>query len=74
LTDIGLVQAGATAVFDAWIGYYKPYATSHQDLDADEDVFVEVTNAALSLVAMVAQLRAGQCHPPDEGLEEPRQK
>jgi multimeric flavodoxin WrbA len=74
LTDIGLIQAGPSSVFDTWIGYYKPYATSHQDLDQDEDVFTEVTNAALSLVAMVAQLRTGQYHAPDEGIEEPRQK
>jgi multimeric flavodoxin WrbA len=74
LTDIGLIQAGPSSVFDTFIGYYEPYATSHQALDKDEDVFVEVANAARSLVAMVAQLRTGQYHAPDEGIKEPRQK
>jgi multimeric flavodoxin WrbA len=74
LTDIGLIQAGADSVFDTFIGYYQPYATSHDDLDAQPDVFVEVANAALSLVEMVGQIRSGRYHAPDAGLEEPRQK
>jgi multimeric flavodoxin WrbA len=74
LTDIGLVQAGPSAVADTWIGYYKPYATSHQDLDADTDVFTLVTNAALSLASTVAQIRSDRYHPPDEHVERPRKK
>ena len=30
-----LCSAGATAELDRYIGYWKPYATSHEDLDAD---------------------------------------
>jgi hypothetical protein len=74
LTDMGLVQAGASAVLDTYIGYYRPYATSHDDLDADADVFEEVRNAGRSLVNMVAQMRAGAWTAPDEGLRDPRQK
>ena len=74
LTDMGLIQAGPSAVVDAWIGYYRPYATSHEDLDADPDVFKLVTNAALSLVTMVEDIRSGRHRSPDEGLESPRNK
>jgi len=74
LPDMGLVQAGPSAVLDAWIGYYRPYATSHEDLDADADIMTEVENAALSLAAMVAQIRSGAYRAPDAGLHEPRQK
>jgi multimeric flavodoxin WrbA len=74
LSDIGLIQASPTAVRGTYIGYYRPYATSHQELDADPDVFTEVENAALSLCEIVRQLRAGDYRPADRGLEEPRPK
>ena len=35
LTDIGMIQAGPLAALDTWIGWYEPYATSHDDLDDD---------------------------------------
>jgi len=74
LTDIGMIQAGPTAVLDTWIGWYEPYATSHQALDKDTDVFVEVSQAATSLAAMVSQVRSGAYQAPDAGLHPPRQK
>jgi multimeric flavodoxin WrbA len=73
LSDMGLVQAGASGVLDTFIGYYQPYATSHDDLDQDPDVFEEVRNATRSLMNMVTQLRSGWT-PPDAGLHEPREK
>lgn len=74
LSDIGLIQAGPAGVLDTFIGYYEPYATSHADLDADPDVFAEVTNAARSLMEMVRLIRTGGYQAPDRDLEEPRQK
>lgn len=74
LSDIGMIQAGPQAVLDTWIGWYRPYATSHEDLDADEAVFAQVKNAALSLANMVAQIRAGDYTAPDAGLHNPREK
>ena len=71
---MGLIQARRSAVLDAWIGYYRPYATSHDDLDADPDLFVRVRNAALALAEMVAQIRSGKYRPPDENLHSPREK
>lgn len=74
LTDMGLVEAGPMAAVDTWIGWYKPYATSHQDLDAAPHIFTRVQNATHSLLAMVGQLRTGRYAPPDAGLREPMQK
>ena len=74
LTDMELIQAGDSAAIDTWIGWYKPYATSHQELDNDPDVFTEVRNAALSLASMVKQIRRGTFRAPDRGLRDPRQK
>jgi multimeric flavodoxin WrbA len=36
LTDMELIPAGAPAVIDRYVGYYEPYATSHEALDKDE--------------------------------------
>jgi len=74
LTDIGMVQAGPTGVHDTFIGYYKPYATSHAELDAQPEVFKEVAHAARSLVEMVRLIRTGAYQAPDRGLDAPREK
>jgi multimeric flavodoxin WrbA len=73
LTDMSLIPAGNAAIVDRYVGYYEPYATSHEALDRDTDIVEEVRNAARSLVAEVARLRAGEL-PPDHGLQPPRPK
>lgn len=73
LSDMELVQAGRSAALDRYVGYYEPYATSHEALDADEDLHEEVRNAARSLVAEVHLQRAGR-REPDAELNEPRPK
>ena len=74
LTDIGMIQAGPVAALDTWIGWYRPYATSHEDLDGDADLFTQVEHAARSLAAMTAQIRSGAYQAPDAGLHSPREK
>jgi multimeric flavodoxin WrbA len=74
LTDIGMVQAGAAAALDTWIGWYKPYATSHDELDQDKDLFIQIENAAASLARMVTLIRTGAYQAPDAGLHSPREK
>ncbi len=74
LTDIGMIQAGAQAVVDTWIGYYKPYATSHEHLDASPETFALAEAAAASLVGLVTQLRSGTYRRPDGDVEAPREK
>ena len=74
LASIGMIQAGASAVVDTLIGYWEPYATSHDKLDSQPEVFTLVENAAQSLASMVRTIRSGAYRPPDEGLRNPRQK
>jgi multimeric flavodoxin WrbA len=74
LTDMGLIAAGTAALVDGYIGYYKPYASSHDDLDRDRDFHEEVRNAARSLVTAVRLLRRGKLKQPDATLREPRPK
>jgi multimeric flavodoxin WrbA len=74
LSDMGLVQAGTTGVLDTFVGYFQPYATSHDDLDKNDAVFEQVRNAARSLVHMVTQIRTGAWTAPDEGLRDPLEK
>jgi multimeric flavodoxin WrbA len=70
---MGLVDAGTLARLDRYIGYYEPYATSHDELDRDTDVQEEVRNVARAVVQAVAEIRAGAL-PPDTGLGSPRPK
>ena len=74
LTGIGMVQAGAQAAVDTLIGYWEPYATSHDKLDAQPETFVQVENAAKSLASLVREIRSGAYRAPDAGLRNPRQK
>jgi len=71
---MGLVDAGTQALLDRYIGYYEPYATSHDALDADADVQEEVRNVARAVARAVGDLRAGRLQVPDRGLKRPRPK
>ena len=73
LTDMELVPAGAAANFDRYVGYYEPYATSHDALDRDTALFEEVRNAARSLINAVRMIRRGR-REPDAQLRTPRPK
>ena len=67
-------SAGSEAELDRYIGYWKPYATSHQELDKDAAMQEEVRNAARTLrEALVAQ-RDGRFHQAGQALHEPRPK
>jgi multimeric flavodoxin WrbA len=74
LMDMGLVPAGQAALVDRYVGYYKPYANSHDELDKDQGFHEEVRNAARSLVTAVRLLRRGEFMQPDASLREPRPK
>ena len=73
LTDMELVPAGAAAVFDRFIGYYEPYATSHDALDRDTAFMEEAKNAALILMKAVIEMRQGR-KPPGDDIVSSRQK
>ena len=68
-----LVQAGGAALLDRYIGYYEPYATSHEALDRDKAVQEEVRNVARSLARTIDQIRGGR-REPDEGIRDARPK
>ena len=71
--DMELVPAGNMALLDRYIGYYEPYATSHEALDKDEAIMRETQNAARTLVAAVSEMRQGR-REPGSNLEMPRKK
>lgn len=74
LTDMSLVSASRTAEHDGYIGYFEPYATSHQALDADENFQEETRNAARALASAVTLARAGKYQRPDDDLHDPNPK
>jgi len=78
LTDwlewMGLIDAGAAAKLDRYIGYYEPYYNSHDALDEDKAVQEEACNVAHSVVRAVTALRAGQLSQPDKQIKWPRPK
>ncbi|MGB4117825.1 MAG: flavodoxin family protein [Polaromonas sp.] len=71
---MGLIDAGSQAKLDRFIGYYEPYATSHDTLDKDKAVLAEVRNVASAVANAVAALRKGTLSEPDKSLVKPRPK
>jgi multimeric flavodoxin WrbA len=74
LCDIGLISAGHLAEIDQYVGYLTPYATSHDDLDADTSFQEDVKTAARALIEGVKLRRAGKLPQPDADLHEARPK
>jgi multimeric flavodoxin WrbA len=73
LTDMKLVPAVPPGGLDRYIGYYEPYATSHDALDKDTAVQHETRRAAKALVEGVRLSRAGRLFRP-EPESDPRPK
>jgi multimeric flavodoxin WrbA len=73
LTDMRLFQAGDAGALDRYVGYYSPYAESHDALDRDEPFQEEVRNAARALARAVRFVRQGRPQP-DSDLTDPRPK
>ncbi|MGH9372657.1 MAG: flavodoxin family protein [Vicinamibacterales bacterium] len=73
LTDMKLLPAMSQGGIDRYIGYYEPYATSHNALDNDAAVQHEVRDAAKALIEAVALSRAGRL-PSMPADSEPRPK
>ena len=74
LTDMDLLPAAPSAVVDRYVGYYEPYATSHEALDRDHSFQEETRNAARALVEAVALARSGHFPRADHNLRDPRPK
>jgi multimeric flavodoxin WrbA len=73
LTDMDLVEATHAAA-DRYIGYYEPYATSHDALDRDTAVQEDVRSVARSLADAVALMRGGKFERTDRRARDPRPK
>lgn len=69
-----LEPAGQLAEIDRYIGYWEPYATSHDALDADRAIQDEVRNAARALAEAVTKRRDGRRELIGAQLAQPRQK
>jgi multimeric flavodoxin WrbA len=73
LSDMQLVPSGHASTLDRYVGYYEPYATSHEALDRDEAFQEEVRNAARALAGKIRAIREGVVEP-DDALDDPRPK
>jgi len=71
---MGLVDAGFGSRLDRYIGYFEPYATSHESLDRDEAVQEEACNVARAVLRAAGDLRAGGVTDYGAGLRQPRLK
>jgi multimeric flavodoxin WrbA len=60
LTDMKMLPAMPQGGIDRYIGYYEPYATSHEALDQDTAIENEVRGAAAALIEAVRLARAGR--------------
>jgi multimeric flavodoxin WrbA len=71
---MGLVSAGDQARLDRFIGYYEPYATSHDVLDKDDKVQEETRNVARAVAIVTAAMRDGTLERTLAVLPRPRPK
>ena len=74
LCDMDLVPAAYHATIDRYVGYYEPYATSHDALDADEAFQEETRNVARILVESIRLAGSGQLQRADQSVSDPRPK
>jgi multimeric flavodoxin WrbA len=74
LSDMQLIPAGSIAQIARYIGYYRPYATSHFELDEDKDIQTEVHNAAQTLAMATKAFRNGELKSLSPDLCDPRPK
>ncbi len=71
---MGFIDAGAQARLDRYVGYYEPYATSHEALDRDKALQEEARNVARAVAHAVVELRAGRLQKVQPTLSRPRPK
>lgn len=71
---MGFIDAGVQARLDRYIGYFEPYATSHETLDKDTALQEETRNVARAVAKAVVELRAGRLQAVQPILSHPRPK
>jgi multimeric flavodoxin WrbA len=73
LSDMRLVPARGGGILGRYVGYYEPYATSHEALDNDDAFLTETREAARALLATIPLVRSG-AHPAQRDGATPRPK
>ncbi|WP_249157951.1 flavodoxin family protein [Bradyrhizobium jicamae] len=68
LTDMELISAGSMAEKDGYVGYNRPYAVSHDELDGDEAFQQDVRSAAITLCRAIALQAEGRFDAADTDL------
>ena len=71
---MGLLDAGDQARLDRYIGYFEPYATSHDTLDKDDAVQEETRNVARAVARVTRAMRKGELKAELADLPRPRPK
>jgi multimeric flavodoxin WrbA len=71
---MGLIDAGNRARLDRYIGYYEPYATSHEALDRDQAVQEETRQVGRAVAEVTRAMRAGGVDVPLQRDAPPRPK
>ena len=71
---MGFIDAGIQARLDRYIGYYEPYANSHEALDRDLPMQEEARNVARAVAKLVVELRSGRLQAAQPTLSRPRPK
>ncbi|MBY5572172.1 flavodoxin family protein [Rhizobium leguminosarum] len=74
LTSMDLIPAGALAEVERYIGYWEPYATSHDAFERGKVFQEEVRNAARTLLEGITSHRNGKMVAAGRGLKQPREK
>ena len=69
-----LVPAGVPAELDRYIGYWEPYATSHEALDEDRRSRTKSAMPPGTLFEAVQARKAGKLISSGDDLDQPRQK
>jgi multimeric flavodoxin WrbA len=71
---MGLIDAGSRSRLDRYVGYYEPYATSHEALDRDDAVREETRQVARAVAQVTRAMRAGELETPLANEASPRPK
>ena len=71
---MGFIDSGAQSRLDRYIGYYEPYANSHETFDKDQMVQEEVKNVAIAVIKTVQELRDGALLKVQPNIKRPRPK
>jgi multimeric flavodoxin WrbA len=74
LNEIMLIPAGVFGTVARYIGYYGPYAESHDELEEDTAIQEEVKNCARALASNVRANREKKLESQIPHLEDPRPK